>query len=76
LQNTLNSIANTKITVDGGSIDTAAQSARLLSEHLARATNQTTGKIDFTALSNSLKVANTDLATLSNNLLAMGPKGQ
>ena len=76
LQNTLNSIANTKITVDGGSIDTAAQSARLLSEHLAKATNATTGKIDFTALSNSLKAANTDLATLSNNLLAMGPKGQ
>lgn len=76
LQNSLNNIANTKITVDGGSIDTAAQSARLLSEHLAKATNATTGRIDFTALSNSLKAANTDLATLSNNLLAMGPKGQ
>ena len=76
LQSSLNNIANTKITVDGGSIDTAAQSARLLSEHLAKATNATTGKIDFTALSNSLKAANTDLATLSNNLLAMGPKGQ
>jgi hypothetical protein len=47
----------------------------MLSEHIAKATNVTTGKIDFTALSNSLKSANTDLATLSNNLLAMGPKG-
>ena len=57
-------------------IDNAAKSARMLNEYLTKATNATTGKIDFTALSHSLKSANTDLATLSNNLLAMGPKGQ
>jgi hypothetical protein len=43
---------------------------------LAAATNVNTGKIDFSALQASLKSANTDLTTLTNNLLAMGPKGQ
>ena len=76
LQQSLQNIANTKVTVQGSSIDQAAQSAKLLSQHLAAATNTKTGKLDFSALRASLKGANTDLATLSNNLLAMGPKGQ
>ena len=76
LQNSLQSIATTKVNVQGGSIDQAVQSARQLSQHLAAATNVNTGKIDFSALQTSLKAANTDLTTLTNNLLAMGPKGQ
>ena len=76
LQTSLQNIANTKVTVQGGSIDQAAQSAKLLSQHLTAATNAQTGKLDFSALRASLKSANTDLATLSNNLLVMGPKGQ
>lgn len=76
LQNTLHSIANTKVTVQGGSIDQAVQSAKMLNQHLVAATNVNTGKLDFTALQTSLKAANTDLTTLTNNLLAMGPKGQ
>ena len=76
LQNSLNSIASTKVAVQGGSIDQAVQSAKMLNQHLTAATNVNTGKIDFTALQTSLKTANTDLATLSHNLLAMGPKGQ
>ena len=76
LQSTLQSIANTKVTVHGGSIDQAAQSARMLSQHLAAATNVNTGRLDFSALQTSLKAANTDLTTLTNSLLAMGPKGQ
>lgn len=76
LQNTLNSISNTKVTVQGGSIDQAVQSAKMLQQHLAAATNVDTGKLNFTALQSSLKATNTDLTTLTNNLLAMGPKGQ
>jgi hypothetical protein len=51
------------------------QSAQLLSQHLTAATNVNTGKLDFTKLQTSLKASNTDLTTLTNNLLAMGPKG-
>ena len=76
LQNTLKSIATTHVNVQGGSIDQAVQSAQLLSQHLTAATNVNTGKLDFTKLQTSLKAANTDLTTLTNNLLAMGPKGQ
>ncbi len=76
LQSSLQSIANTKVTVQGGSIDQAVQSAKLLNQHLTAATNVNTGKLDFTALQASLKGANTDLSTLTTNLLAMGPKGQ
>lgn len=76
LQTTLSKISNTQVVVQGGSIDTAVQSAKLLNEHLSRAVNVNTGRIDFSALTTSLKAANTDLITLSNNLLSMGPKGQ
>jgi hypothetical protein len=48
----------------------------MLNEHLQKATNATTGKLDFSKLQASLKGANTDLVTLSNNLLAVGPQGQ
>lgn len=76
LQQSLQNISNTKVTVQGGSIDQAVQSAKMLNQHLTAATNTNTGKIDFSALQASLKAANTDLTTLTNNLLAMGPKGQ
>ena len=76
LQSTLKSIATTHVNVQGGSIDQAVHSAQMLSQHLTAATNVNTGKIDFTKLQMSLKSSNTDLTTLTNNLLAMGPKGQ
>lgn len=76
LQSSLSQVANMKISVQGGNLDKAAQSAKILGDHLARATNMSTGKLDFSALQHSLKSANTDLTTLTGNLLAAGPKGQ
>lgn len=76
LQNSLQSIANTPIHVSGGNLEQAVQSAKLLSEHLTKATNVNTGKLDFSALQHNLSLTNTNIVTLSNNLLAMGPKGQ
>jgi hypothetical protein len=73
LQTSLTNISNTKISVQGGNIDAAVQSAKMLNEHLQKATNATTGKLDFSKLQTSLKGANTDLVTLSNSLLAVGP---
>lgn len=73
---TLNQINNTTITVNGGALDHAVQSAKELQGHLAKAVDVNTGKLDFSALSMSLKNANTSLNEISSNLLALGPKGQ
>jgi hypothetical protein len=43
--------------------------------HLEKAVNVDTGKLDLTELNTSLKQAGTNLNTLSNNILAVGPQG-
>ena len=47
LQQSLQNISNIKVAVQGGSIDQAVQSAKMLNQHLIAATNVNTGKIDF-----------------------------
>lgn len=76
LQTTLNSLANTKITVQGGAIDQAAQSAKELAHYLNMSTNANTGKLDFSALNHNLKTAGLNLTEMSQKLLLLGPEGQ
>lgn len=77
LKSLLNNISsNTRIGVDGSSIDKAVQSAQQLNLSLEKAINVNTGQLDLTKLNNSLSQAGTNLNTLSNNLMAVGSKGQ
>ena len=76
LSATLNQISQTEITIPHGSIDQAVKSANQLQTALSQAVNVDTGRLDFAKLQSSLKAANTDLITVSANLLTLGPKGQ
>ena len=80
LNHSLKSISNINI---NGSTDLlnqdmqkAISSAKQLQTHLQQAINSKTGNIDLSVLNNSLKSANTDLATLTTNLLKCGTQGQ
>lgn len=68
--------SNTKISVDGGALQQAAESARQLQIHLNAATNVNTGKLDLTKLNKSLKSSGTDLQSLAMNLRNVGPQGE
>lgn len=73
----LNHIATTTtIGVDDGPLQQASQAAQQLQVHLQNAVNVDTGKLDLVKLNNSLKVAKTDLKTLTSNLQSVGPAGQ
>lgn len=77
LKTMLNNISsNTTIGINSGSLQQAVQSAQLLDLSLEKAVNVDTGKLDLTKLNNTLKQAGTNLNTLSNNLIAVGPQGQ
>lgn len=67
---------NTKIGVDGGALQQAAQSARELQMHLTAATNVNTGKLDLNVLNKSLKSSGANLQTLAMNLQGAGPMGE
>jgi hypothetical protein len=53
-------------------IQEASNSAKELERHLENAFNVKTGNIDLGKLNTSLKSSNTDLATLTSNLLKAG----
>ena len=76
LSNTLDSIANTKVSISGGNLEAATKAAKVLNQEILKATNAETGKLDFSKLQTSLKSSGQDLNQLTNQLLAMGPKGQ
>ena len=54
----------------------ASNAAREIANHLTKATNATTGKLDMSAFNKSLASSNTSLQTLTNNLLLAGRTGQ
>ncbi len=73
----LNQISKgTTIGVNGGSLDSAVQSARQLQIHLQNAVNIDTGKLDLTKLDANLKKSGHTLQELTANLQAAGPIGQ
>jgi hypothetical protein len=47
-----------------------------LQVHLENAVNVDTGKLDLVKLNNSLKIAKTDLKSLTTDLKALGPVGE
>lgn len=63
-------------TVDSASLERASSAAKELSYHLSNALNATTGNLDLSKFDKSLKTSNSNITTLSNNLLAAGTNGQ
>lgn len=61
---------------DDAALNRASQAALELQQHLAKAVNVNTGKLDLSRFSTSLKASNKDLTTYCNTLLATGEKGQ
>lgn len=76
LQNTLQQISNTPITVQGGGIEQAVQAANQLHVALSKAVNVNTGKLNFAELNKSLVSMGTNVTEVGNKLLSMGPQGQ
>lgn len=61
---------------DDKSIKDASQAALELQEHLQRAVNVNTGKLDLSRLSLSIKSAGKDLGDYYSKLIQIGPQGQ
>ena len=76
LQKTLQQIATQPININDKSIQQSVEAAKQLTYHLNAAFNTSTGKLDLTAFNTSLKRSNTNVTTLSSNLLQSGQIGQ
>ena len=76
LQKTLQQIATQPININDKSIQQSVEAAKQLTYHLNAAFNTSTGKLDLTAFNASLKRSNTNVTTLSSNLLQSGQIGQ
>jgi TP901 family phage tail tape measure protein len=61
---------------DDAEIKAASQAAVELQQHLSKAVNVNTGKLDLSRLSASLKASGKDLATYADQLNKVGPEGQ
>ena len=61
---------------DDTEIKKASQAALELQQHLSKAVNTDTGKLDLSHFSSSLKASNKDLSTYCNTLLKTGQQGQ
>ena len=61
---------------DDTQIKKASQAALELQQHLSKAVNVDTGKLDLSRFSSSLKTSNKDLSIYCNTLLSTGEKGQ
>ena len=61
---------------DDTEIKKASQAALELQQHLSKAVNTDTGKLDLSRFSSSLKASNKDLSTYCNTLLKTGQQGQ
>ena len=61
---------------DDTEIKKASAAALELEQHLSKAVNINTGKLDLSRFSSSLKASNKDLKTYCDTLLSTGEKGQ
>ena len=80
LQNSLNNIhkapAREDAIFDSKNIKEASQAALELTQHLQKAVNVDTGKLDLARFSSSLKASGKTLDSYYNTLLKIGPEGQ
>ena len=77
LSATLNKISvSTKLNVNDESLKEAKQAAIDLQQHLNKAINTDTGKLDLNKFSQSLAKSGQDLQSLHNKLAKIGPDGQ
>lgn len=80
LQKTLQSVAKlpgkSSSLFDDTEIKAASKAALELQQHLEKATNVNTGKLDLSRLSSSLKSSNKDLNTYYSQLIRCGSQGQ
>ena len=77
LSSVLNKISvSTKLDVNDDSLKEAKQAAIDLQQHLNKAINTDTGKLDLNKFSQSLAKSGQDLQTLHNKLVKIGPDGQ
>lgn len=80
LQNSLNNIhkapAREDAIFDSKNIKEASQAALELTQHLQKAVNVDTGKLDLARFSSSLKTSGKTLDSYYNTLLKIGPEGQ
>ena len=72
----LNTVANTQINVNGGSIHQASQAAQQLQMHLANAVNVDTGRLNLNQFNMSLKQSGANLNQLMSTMRAAGPSGE
>lgn len=61
---------------DDQKLNRASQAALELQQHLSKAVNVNTGKLDLSRFSTSLKASNQDLSSYCNTLLSVGEIGQ
>ena len=61
--------------VEDSGITKASDAAQELQQHLQKAVNMDTGKLNLSAFNRSLQNANTDIAKLSSSLLEAGSAG-
>ena len=79
LNKTLTKIQNTPGQgglIDDVSIRRASEAAKELQQHLSRAVNTDTGKLDLNRFSQSLKSSGKDLKSYYNDLSKIGPTGE
>lgn len=77
LSATLNKIStSTTLNINDQSLKDAKQAAIDLQQHLNKAINADTGKLDLNKFSQSLSKAGQDLSSLHNKLAKIGPDGQ
>ena len=81
LQNLLNQIAYSGSTINSTNrmqqdLYAASNAAKELQFHLNNAFNTTTGKFDLSLLDRSLKASGSNLQSLANQIISIGPTGQ
>ena len=81
LQNLLNQIAYSGSTISSTNqmqqdLQAASNAAKELQFHLNNAFNTTTGKFDLSLLDRSLKSSGSNLQSLANQIISIGPTGQ
>ena len=67
---------NVKLDVPNSELKAAAEAAKEIQSHLTKATNATTGQLDLTKFTNSLKSSGQSVQELSSKLLAAGSSGR
>ena len=76
LNKSLSDLQNQNLINPDNGIRQAAQDARELQEHLSKAVNVDTGRLDLNRFSNSLKLSKKELKDYYNSLMKLGDQGE